>query len=384
MRGAGKGGGCRRQVRGAGAGGGWGGPRNPGRCGPQLLAHQNEGVHGVFADLQTRRARHLQKQIGSRLLDLRETRRTSGKSRVSGADASHCLPGHGPSPEGCAQADGAAQTCGRSGTAHLRLLAVGYGREGDDVAVCVQQAGVLLLAVQQVEVPVRERPVPAELQQRARGRPGTPRLFPGARCGTQGTPGGLQGAGVPRAPRLRRVGPGASGHVSGLGETLWAGGLPSWGRWAMRLPAPRRRGPAPAPWGLPHGSEGNGGPCLTPRPPTHLCRPETVCLFLCLRCSSASSCSCRTRSLALTSLRPRGTIFGVEMAGRSAHAETAAQTPAPRPSPTLAFRCLWRQRQGCARLSSVNQQDRRGDNGPTAASPPAPASRAVTGAFGGR
>lgn len=48
----------------------------------------------------------------------------------------------------------------------------------------------------------------------------------------------------------------------------------------------------------------------------HLCRPETVCLFLCFRCSSASSCSCRTRSLALTSLRPRGMICGVETSGQ--------------------------------------------------------------------
>lgn len=54
-------------------------------------------------------------------------------------------------------------------------------------------------------------------------------------------------------------------------------------------------------------------PCV---PPADLCRPETVCRFLCFRCSSASSCSCRTRSLALTSLRPRGTIYEAEASGQ--------------------------------------------------------------------
>lgn len=46
--------------------------------------------------------------------------------------------------------------------------------------------------------------------------------------------------------------------------------------------------------------------------PAHLCRPDTFCLFFCFLCSSASSCSCRTRSLALTSRRPKGTIYRVE------------------------------------------------------------------------
>lgn len=56
---------------------------------------------------------------------------------------------------------------------------------------------------------------------------------------------------------------------------------------------------------------------LHPAPPRRadLCRPETVCRFLCFRCSSASSCSCRTSSLARTSLRPRGTIYGPQTAG---------------------------------------------------------------------
>lgn len=48
--------------------------------------------------------------------------------------------------------------------------------------------------------------------------------------------------------------------------------------------------------------------------PADLCRPETFCLFFCFLCSSASSCSCRTRSLALTSLRPKGTICGADTA----------------------------------------------------------------------
>ena len=44
-------------------------------------------------------------------------------------------------------------------------------------------------------------------------------------------------------------------------------------------------------------------------PLANLCRPDTFCRFFCFLCSSASSCSCRTRSLALTSRRPRGMIY---------------------------------------------------------------------------
>lgn len=40
-----------------------------------------------------------------------------------------------------------------AGTTHLRLLAVCYGRERNHVAVCIHEARVMLLPVQQVKVP---------------------------------------------------------------------------------------------------------------------------------------------------------------------------------------------------------------------------------------
>lgn len=67
---------------------------------------------------------------------------------------------------------------------------------------------------------------------------------------------------------------------------------------------------------------------MHPEAATHLCKPETVCLFLCFRCSSASSCNCRTRSLALASLRPSGTIFGAEASSQlSSCGNTLLATP---------------------------------------------------------
>lgn len=66
----------------------------------------------------------------------------------------------------------------------------------------------------------------------------------------------------------------------------------------------------------------------------HLCRPETLCRFRCFRCSSASSCSCRTSSLALASLRPKGTICPVETHGLPPWSQPHTPGLAPLPSLT--------------------------------------------------
>lgn len=56
------------------------------------LAHQDEGVHGIFADLQTRCARHFQKQVRSGFLNLEKKPARFQKKELSkvGTSKTNC------------------------------------------------------------------------------------------------------------------------------------------------------------------------------------------------------------------------------------------------------------------------------------------------------
>lgn len=143
----------------------------------------------------------------------------SRQPRASPADR-HTLERRAQGDQGRAGGDAVAAARSSLDAAHLRLLAVGYRWERNDVAICVHEAGVPVLTVQQVKVPGGATPVTGTAVNTPNGRPGRDEAHQARQAQGQGRVSRARAQSVPKptstwaAAGLRQGGPGPSPATS--------------------------------------------------------------------------------------------------------------------------------------------------------------------------